>query len=275
MAITVVPGSVLMEVTQRPAVATPVVDGDNMAFLCQQGITISGRCKIDGGLGDNPEGWTLGLIQLQWIETNWGSYRGQSNNDGSCFLQRARPPARAAKGCRDTLEVGEIFVNNAPDLNRTVATAGTSFPIAMAAQFSDEPRDYYSLTHLNSLTSKTNFLREVQLEFHFCTILTLKDPTGNFRHLKHLLWNVHWQAKFHPTDYAHIAADWIITPDAMGSTANVSNAGNAYDGGPREPRFTAIATDPSAPNCNEVAGNAFSAPNTEESRVWHDFDVRI
>jgi hypothetical protein len=152
--------------------------GEFMTFPCQQGITISGQCKIKGDPGDNPEGWTLGLIQLQWIETNWGSYRGQSNSDGSCFLQRARPPARAAKGCRDTLGAGEIFVNNAPGLDRTVATAGTPFPIAMTAQFSDAPTDAYPLTRPNSLTGKANFLGEVQLEFHFCTILTLKDPAG-------------------------------------------------------------------------------------------------
>ncbi len=274
MAITVVPRSVLMEVKQWPMVATPVVDGDVMTFRCQQGITVSGRCKIKGDPGDNPEGWTLGLIQLQWIETNWGSYRGQSNNDGSCLLQRARPPARAAQGCRDTHAVGGIFVDNAPGLDRTVAAAGTPFPIAMTAQFSDVPKDDYYLTRPNSLTGKLNFLREVQLEFHFCTILSLKDPAGNFQHLKHLLWNVHWQARFRPRDFADIAAPWTITPDARGSTANVSNAGKAYDGGPRERKFIEIATAPSTPNCNTVAINAFYTPNTEESRVWHDFDVK-
>jgi hypothetical protein len=229
-----------------------------------------------GDRGDNPAGWTLGLIQVQWIETNWGSYRGQFDRDGSCFLQRARPPAREAQGCRDTFAVGGIFVDNNRGLDRTVATAGTPFPIAMTAQFSDAPRDAYPLTRLNSLTDKTNFLREVQLEFHFCTILTLKDPVDNFRHLKHLLWNVHWQAHFHPTDFAHIAAPWTITPAGgpIGNTANVSNAGDAYDGGPAEPRFTEIATAPSAPNCNEVASNAASAPNTKESPKWVNFDVK-
>jgi hypothetical protein len=275
MAITVVPKSALMKVTQRPTVARPVVNGTDMTFTCQHEIKISGRCKIKGDHGDNPAGWTLGLIQLQWIETNWGYYRGQFDHDGSCFLQRARPPARAAQGCRDTLGVGEIFVNNAPGLDRTVATAGTPFPIAMTAQFSDAPSDAYPLTRFNSLTGKTNFLREVQLEFHFCTILTLKDPVDNFRHLKHLLWNVHWQAQFRPTDFAHIAAPWTITPtgDAIGNTANVSNAGDAYDGGPVERKFTEIATAPLAPNCNEVANDATGAPNTRESPVWHDFDV--
>ena len=59
-----------------------------------------------------------------------------------------------------------------------------------------------------------NFLREVQLEFHFCTILALMDPDPSsevralldlenaFRYLKHVFWNVHWQAKFLPTNFA-------------------------------------------------------------------------
>jgi hypothetical protein len=48
MAITVAPNSALMEVTQRPAVARPVVNGPDMTFTYLNGIKISGRCKITG-----------------------------------------------------------------------------------------------------------------------------------------------------------------------------------------------------------------------------------
>ena len=76
----------------------------------------------------------------------------------------------------------------------------------MTATLSDGPHEFYALTRTNSRTGKMNFLREVQLEFHFCTILALMDPdpalqvralfgTENaFRYLKHVFWNVHWQA---------------------------------------------------------------------------------
>src|ERR1700730_10749774 len=150
MAITVVPGSASMLVEHRPNVAAPSVRGTDMTFTCRDRLRVSGKCRITGVPGDNPAGSTLGLIQLQWIETNWGDYRGQNQSDGSCFLQRARPPTRAAQGCRDTLAVGGILVDNNPGLDRTVATAGTPFPIDMTAVFFDGPGDSYPLTRLNS-----------------------------------------------------------------------------------------------------------------------------
>jgi hypothetical protein len=274
MAIHLVAGSVAMLVTQKPKVTTPSVNAasTDMTFTCSQDLIANGLCRITGAAGDSPAGWTLGLIQMEWIETNWGFYRGQFDKDGSSFLQRARPPARPKQGCRDTLVAGAIFVDNNPGGDRTVATAGTALPATLTAAFNDGPTETYPLTRVNSLTGKTNFLREVQLEFHFCTVLTLKDPGTNFTHLKHLLWNVHWQAEFLPTNFANIAAAWTITKTggALGNTANVSAVAN---GGPSEARFTSIITTAGAPNCNAVATAAAAGPNIRENAKWANFDV--
>ena len=105
MAIKVVPGSAQLPVTKKPV---PGIGKDasntNMEFTCvellgeklvfievERPIEMRGRCKITGDPGDNPAGWTLGLIQLQWIETNWGYYQGEKDIHGSSFLQRGRP----------------------------------------------------------------------------------------------------------------------------------------------------------------------------------------
>jgi hypothetical protein len=122
------------------------------------------------------------------------------------------------------------------------------------------------------VTGKTNFLREVQLEFHFCTVLVLKDPANNFTPLKHVLWNVHWQAEFLPTNFADITAAWTITKTGgpLGNTANVSAV---VDGGPGETRFTSIITAAGAPNCNAVATAAAAGPNIKESARWANFGV--
>ena len=272
MAISIVPRSASLTITQRPSVNAPSVNGGFMTFTSND-LRAGGECQITGAPGDNPVGWTLGLIQLQWIETNWGYYRGQTNADGSCFLQRARPPARPAQGCRDTLAPGAIFVDNNPLVNTTVVAPGAPFPIRMTASFADGPNDSYPLTRVNSLTGKPNFLREVQLEFHFCTVLSLRSPAGIFQHLKYFLWNVHWQGQFQPTNFANLAAPWTITlvGGALGNTANVSNIA---DGGPTDRKFTGIITVAGAPNCNLTATNAANAPNSRESRVWENFDVR-
>lgn len=271
MTVQVVARSASMTILQRPRVNAPRAVANLMTFNSVALLT-RGECQLTCTPGDNPAGWILGLIQLQWIETNWGYYRGQTNADGSCFLQRARPPARPAQGCRDTLSDGAIFVDSSPDLDRTVAAAGAPFPIRLTASFSDAPNDFYPLTRSNSLTGRVNFLHEVQLEFHFCTVLSLRNPAGAFQHLKHFLWNVHWQARFKPTNFANLAAPWKITPTggALGNTANVSGIA---DGGPTERKFTTIITAVGAPNCNRVAANAANAPNSRESRVWDNFDV--
>jgi hypothetical protein len=294
MAITVVPGSAQLPVTKKPVLSIGKDITDTfMTFTCgelmgkppvlidvQRPIEMRGRCRITGDPSDNPAGWTLGLIQLQWIETNWGYYQGQNDTDGSCFVQRGRPPARPTQGCRDTFAPGEILFDNNPGHDRTVAKAGTPFPIDMTAFFSDGPNDSYPLKRLNSRTKKMNFLREVQLEFHFCTILALMDPNpalkilamvdleNAFQYLKHVFWNVHWQAKFLPTDFANLAASWTITRTG-GSLGNSVNVSPTYDGGPTDHRFTGIAAALLAPNCMQLQAAARDHPNnTRENLTW-------
>ncbi|MBV9289540.1 MAG: hypothetical protein JO288_17285 [Hyphomicrobiales bacterium] len=293
MAIRVVPGSAQMPVTKRPVLTIGKDDDNkNMVFRCvelmgekpvlievERPIEMRGRCKITGDPSDNPAGWTLGLIQLQWIETNWGYYQGQKDTDGSVFLQRGRPPARPAQGCRDTFAVGGVLFDNKPGQDRTVAKAGAPFPVEMTALFSDSPFDFYPLIRPNTRTGKTNFLREVQLEFHFCTILALMDPNPAlqvlalvdlekaFRYLKHVFWNVHWQAKFLPTNFANVAAPWTITRTggALGNSVNVSPT---FDGRPTDARFAGIGSALLAPNCGKAMAAARAAPNTRENLRW-------
>jgi hypothetical protein len=132
-----------------------------MDFTCR-GIHFQGKCQITGNAGDNPNGWTLGLIQVKRIDTDWAFYRGQTNSDGSSFLQAARPPALNAKACRDTITPGAFLIDNAPGVDRTVATAGSALPFAMTAAFGDSPSRHWPLTRVNSKTRKVNFLRESQ-----------------------------------------------------------------------------------------------------------------
>lgn len=270
MAISIVPGSVSLAATARPSVRLPAVNGAFMGFTCN-GIAFAGRCRLTGNAGDNPAGWTLGLIQAKWIDTDWAYYRGETNADGSSFMQVARPPALNIRACRDTLTPGGILIDNNAGVDRTVATAGAAFPINMTAAFSDAPRRSYPLTRI-ARSGKTHFLREAQIEIHFCTVLTLVSPTGDFRHLKSIYWNVHWQGRFHPTNFGNIAAAWTITRTggALGNTANVSHV---IDGTPTDRRFTGVLTAVGAPNCNLSMRAAFASPNIRESAIWADFDV--
>lgn len=272
MAINIVPGSVKLTVATRPAVGAPFVGGPGpfMNFRCTA-ISVQGECKITGSPGDNPAGWTLGLIQLKFVDTDWAYYRGKSNGDGSCFLQYSRPPALPKAACRDTLAVGGIFVDNRPGVDRTVAAAGAPFPIALSAAFSDAPSRSFYLKRPNGLTTKDNFLREAQTELHFCTVLSLKSPAGAYHHLKSVYWNVHWQGRFEPTNFANLSAPWTI--HASGGIGNSAHVSSIVDGGPTEARFSGVITAPATPNCNAMTNTSYSSPNVKESGVWTNFDV--
>ena len=100
MTISVVPGSVSFELTQRPSVLIDYAAPDALMSFLSTPITFNGACRLQGTSGDNTDGWILGCIQLQWIETNWGHYRGALNTDGSLFFPdvyyRRNAPCRLA-----------------------------------------------------------------------------------------------------------------------------------------------------------------------------------
>ncbi|HLJ90273.1 MAG TPA: hypothetical protein VKZ53_25910 [Candidatus Angelobacter sp.] len=154
----------------------------------------------------------------------------------------------------------------------TTAGAGQPFPILLTASFFDGPSDVFSLTRTNTLTRAVNFLREVQLEFHFCTVLSLCSPANVYQHLKHIYWNVHWQAQFQPTNFANITAPWTITPTG-GQSGNMANVSHVHDGGTSDRKFSGLITAATAPNCNQVATNEANNANVRESRRWENFLV--
>jgi len=278
-AISVVPGSAKLTVTTHPTVQTPVINaGSGIANWGSTPIRARGEVSITGNAGDSPVGWTLGFIQAQWIETNWMYYRGQSNNHGSLFLQRARPPARPAQACRDSVgSAAGIWYNTA---SNHVITAPAAFPIKLTASFFDRPSETCNLQENNSLTGQPNYLREGQLEFHFCLVLALRAPPGAgsaFTQLLHLYWNLHWQKRFLPSNFANLAAAWTITNVSGGNAANL---GRVISGRTNDRRFNALITGPATQTCNQVFRAAITAvssptsPNRRQSRVWANFDVR-
>jgi len=267
-AISIAPGSAQLKMTVKPTVKTPAIVTPDALFKCTS-IQAAGEVTLNGAAGDNPTGWTLGFIQAQWIETNWGYYRGQTNNDGSVFIQRGRAPARPARGCRDTVgPVADIWYYKSV---LGTAAAGATFPLKLTSTHYDRPSDSYPLATTNNKTKKLNFLSEVQLEFHFCFVLTLRDPSLKFHHLKCVYWNVLWQAKFAATGYAAPAGSgWSVTPVAGGNGAHV---GHVIDGAPNDARFNNVLTSVQGANCNVFANHETTNPNRSESRVWQNFDV--
>src|SRR5262249_6218330 len=121
----------------------------------------------------------------------------------------------------------------------------------------------------NTRTRRPNFLREAQFESHFCTVLSVQDPAGTFHHLLSFYWNVHWEARFLPGDFADLTRPWAVTRMG-GALGNGVRFSRVIPGTPNDPRVTPFLTAPIAggTNCNVLLDNALAAPNRLDSRIW-------
>jgi hypothetical protein len=270
MALTIVHGSGNIVPKHHPHVRTPRPNGAFMEFHSGE-VKLSGVVKFAGT--DPRAGWKVGWIQTEWVETNWGDYRGQFDRDGSIFLQRGRPPAHPRGAMRDTLVKGDIFTR---PTDVTVIPAGP-LPIAVALDFSDSPIDSYRLVEQNHKTHKPNYLHEVQLEFMFCTVFTAQDPAGNFHHQAHIYWNVRWQFRFHPRHFPPAVGDWH--PERVAGGTGAANS-RVFHGAPTDARFAGVLTSVQIENANSRAATATAevakatSPNRHESLRWDSWDVR-
>jgi len=232
-------------------------------------------------VGDSPVGWTVGFIQAQWVETNWCYYRGQHVDDGSIFIQRGKPPARRyqeGRDCVDGSPINSVFYSALPGHSETAnAPAGGAFPLKLSVRHFDQPSDICALVERNTIKGRPNCLSEAQLEFHFCTLLTVRTPGGEFHHQRFLYWNIRWCARFHPTTHAVPPAAFGIELVPSGTDANVGHVGA---GAPADPRFSRVLTAPQTGSCNQVfaaaiaAAEAVGSPNRHQSATWQKFDVR-
>jgi hypothetical protein len=278
MAISIKPGSAKITVTDRPRINAPAVNGASMEYTGTP-IKATGEVTLLGARGDSAAGWTLGFVQVQWIETNWCYYRGQTVNDGSIFIQRARPPARPNQACCDCVDASppsKLFYSTIPAHGEiATAAAGAVFPLKLTVSHFDKPSDAVNLVEVNALpasgTPKPNFLAESQMEFHFCTILSVREPAGKFHHLLSFYWNVHWEATFQPLNFSNPPTAVRTTVVKAGTSGNV---GNIIVGTPTDHRFVAILNSIPVQSCNQVANAEITGPNRHEAPIWKNFDVR-
>ena len=185
-------------------------------------------------------------------------------------MQRGRNPARPSQACRDSIVAGSPIYNSTQAGHSVTLFAATALPSVLTARHFDKPAEVFPLQRVNTLTTQPNFLREAQLEFMFCAILVLISPTGTVHQLSHFYWNVRWQARFLPSNFANLGAAWTINPMPGGQGAAASRV---FGGSSDDSRFRRVITAGAAPHCNLVAANASNSPNLREARTWQNFDV--
>lgn len=270
-----------LRITNRPQLAavSNTADGLGASFELAQHVEAVGTVNFAGASGDLGAGWTVGFVQAQWVETNWALYRGLTVADGSVFVQRARPPARPAQACLDTIGSDLPFYGTAAAPARVPVGGGTAvpfmatlpvaptFPLSVSVLHSDLPSDNFAYEITNGTTGSSNYLSEAQLEFAFCAMLAVRPPSGSLRLLRGFYWNVAWQSRF----VWHRSGQLIPTPVAAGSRCNV---GSMFEGEARDHRFSSLWAQSAPPICNAVFQAASRNPNLREVAGWPSFDVR-
>ncbi|WP_419809752.1 hypothetical protein [Sphingomonas sp.] len=273
-----------LRVVSRPAIAPTTLVASATAglaasFSLSRRLEAIGSVVFHGAAGDSTAGWTVGFVQAQWIETNWAFYQGAADHDGSLFVQRARPPSRPHQACFDSTAAGSAFYANAAEPAQIPAGGHTAlpfvaplpanpvFPLTVQAFHADRPGDQYDLGRQNVKTGAVNLLHDAQLEFAFCAILVVREPSGQRHFLKGFYWNVNWQNHFRTTSNA------ASVPTALRAGTH-ANVGHIFEGRPNDRRFADIFTQATPINCNAVAGAAAANPNVREETRWHSFDVR-
>lgn len=250
------------------------------------GINGEARITITGTSGEPIGGIEFGLVQLQFVETNWWHYRGQTVADGSVFDPRDRRPARASQLCRDQItapgpghaDPSRPWYGGGPGWALTTPS-GLTLPSSRSHTFSlkhvDFPSEAGDLIVKNSAPSfsspRLNFLYSAQCEFAFLILLIAKPPGRAAQFLRHCYWNMRCRAHF-----AHDSTGRFRVNESHGMRVSVQS-GPLPSGFPtRDGRFReSDALDMTLPVCNTVANLARSnLSRFRPSPVWAAPDVR-
>lgn len=278
MAVSILPGSARVTITQRPGIEQPLLlYGAQGASCASTPFEARGELTLAGSPGDSAADWEIGWFQIERVETNWGYYRGKLNEHGSILVQRARLPARLQQSCRDIVGIGsvsDLFYSMGE--GEYVAAPGGPFPLRVEAFIRDQPAGGYEFVERNSLTGEPNYLSEFQRESLFCTAFVARH-TGSTECLAHFYWSARWQfglrpVRFDPLRYA--------VPQAVQAGTGAS-VGAITSGWPKDLQVIEMMTAPQSFSCNQLDAMARTAvsrvghPNRRESPVWTNFDVRV
>ncbi|HEX6280071.1 MAG TPA: hypothetical protein VFZ49_08685, partial [Pyrinomonadaceae bacterium] len=145
-------------------------------------------------------------------------------------------------------------------------------PLEVTVIHSDAPAREFEIALPNTRFTppRNNYIRSLESRGAFITLLTAKDPSGQYHFVKHMYWNVIWRAHFR----------WNATAGRLEKTdqsGGVNYQRQAHSGIPNDARF-ASSLRGSVPGaslqlCNPLIQAAFRNPGrlTYSTRyeMWH------
>lgn len=158
-------------------------------------LTAVGEVYLRGQPNEAVGGWTLGFIQLEFLERFHLRYRGASVRDGSIFVNLSHG---LAQDCHADSATARPWYRDpalqAQDEYHAVLAAAERLPASgeahLDAGYSDRPADYVPAVLANSATGHDNHLHHWDSVWRFVTFLAAKGPHDRRpRILKHFYWS--------------------------------------------------------------------------------------
>ena len=250
----------------RPQIAVTPGANASIDCTCNGQISASGTVDLTGSPGESVAGWTLGYIQMMFVNTDYTRYRGATVRDGSMLLTQ-----NTQRLCRDT-DPAQVDVWYDPAAQGVTGGRGTFVAPAgaviapngrftLTSGYNDAPGDSNPAVQNNAITGSQNFAHKVHWAFAFCMILTAREPAPrrSFHFLKHCYWNVRWEANF----TRNAAGIPVMNRTADLLQLNVQR--RIHSGSPSDPRFRGRETNMSLPVANNVA---VAAARIRSARDW-------
>ena len=244
--------------------ATPDPGPPGLIGFDSPGIKAAGSVVLRGRPGEDLAGWALGYIQLKFIATDYARYRGNTVAEGSVLISSSNLVL-----CRDTDEgtdelwydlIGARIVNGRGTLS---LPAGTVMPASgqftLTSGFGDGPQRGFFNSTKNTATRADNFLYHADVGLQFCTLLTARDPGGNYHVLKHFYWNIRWEA--------HFQRDRLGVPQVRrpADHLQLNIQRTVHSGIPNDPRFKSRVLDNTLPISNTVSRQP---ARVKQARDW-------
>lgn len=246
----------------------------------------TGQVAFEGSPGESVAGWRIGFIQLKHTTTEWADYRGLTNADGSIFAAMDRPPARTQQLCLDCGPNQRPFYDVEVPMNSTTDDFSTDRtfvfgsgmvipargPLEVNVIHSDAPSREFEIMVPNTKFTppRDNYIRSLESRAAFITLLTAKDPQGQFHFIKHMYWNAIWRAHFrwNPT---------VRRLEKTDESGGVNYQRQSHSGIPDDARFASslrgATPGASLQLCNRLITAAFAHPGrytySNKYEIWH------
>jgi hypothetical protein len=174
------------------------------------------------------EGYELGFTQLAVMKEKTLYYRGLDRSHGSKLVSwprlscadmgsvKIRPfvdtwPFAFPPGL--TRVDGSVLGDPDYDLRNPTRIDLAKVPVGknrLALSFADDPAEEFASWDLNHTAlirpgqrGAENFLRHVELEWHFCTLLILRGPDNSITQIGHCRWDMKWSVHFNAREMQH------------------------------------------------------------------------